>query len=111
MHGMAVASGPAGPVLAGPVFHSSKKKSSLYIGFHQCFTAWQRKSSKCSTDFFHAFNSAGLTRLETRYSGARDETNTHGMETGLTRAALLTDQSIDGDGVPAFSANSHFLPH
>ena len=66
---MAVASGPAGPVLAGPVSHSNKKKKFL-VGFHQCFTAWQRKSSKCSTDFFL------MLRLETRYLGARDETNT-----------------------------------
>ena len=46
---MAVASGPAGPVLAGPVFHSSKKKFKFPVGFHECFTAWQRQSSKCSS--------------------------------------------------------------
>ena len=101
---MAVASGPAGPVLAGPLFHSNKKKNFL-VGFHQCFTAWQRKSSKCSTDFSHAFTSPRESRkldiqgLETR--------PTHGMETGLTRAALLTSsrfewqRNIDGNDVLA----------
>ena len=43
---------------------------------------------------FPCFHSPGLTRLETRYSGARDETNTHGMETGLMRTVWLMDQSI-----------------
>ena len=86
---MAVASGPAGPVLAGPLFHLNKKKTFL-LGFHQCFTAWQRKSSKCNTDFSHAFTSPldsnlDIQGLETRL--------THGMETGLTRAALLTSLS------------------
>ena len=45
-------SGPADPVLAGPLFHSSKKKKKKFItGFDQCgFTAWQRKSSKYSNN-------------------------------------------------------------
>ena len=37
-------SGPAGPVLAGPLFHSSQKN--ILVGFDQCFTAWERESSK-----------------------------------------------------------------
>ena len=45
------ASGTAGTVLAGPLFHSSKKKKrkkKFLVGFNQCSTAWQRKSSKYS---------------------------------------------------------------
>ena len=42
------ASGTAGTVLAGPLFHSSKK---FLVGFDQCdFTARQRKSSKYSNN-------------------------------------------------------------
>ena len=37
----------AGPVLAGPLFHSSKKWK-LPVCFDQYFKPWQRKSSKCS---------------------------------------------------------------
>ena len=79
---MAVASGPAGPVLAGPLF---KKK--FLVDFHQCFTAWQRKSSKCSTDFSDAFTSPRDSKLDIQGLETRP---THGMETGLTRSALLT---------------------
>ena len=85
---MAVASGPAGPVLAGPLFHSNKKKKFL-LGFHQCFTAWQRKSSKCSTDFSHAFTSPRDSKLDIQGLETRP---THRMETGLMRAALLTSR-------------------
>jgi len=41
----------ADPVLAGPLFHSSKRKKKFLVGFDQCsFTAWQRKSSKYSNN-------------------------------------------------------------
>ena len=44
-------SGPAGPVLAGPLFHSREKKKKFLVGFDQCgFTAWRRKSSKYSNN-------------------------------------------------------------
>ena len=44
-------SGPADPVLAGPLFHSSKRKKKFLVGFDQCsFTAWQRKSLKYSNN-------------------------------------------------------------
>ena len=82
---MAVASGPAGPVLAGPLFHSNK----FLLGFHQCFTAWQRKSLKCSTDFSHAFTSSRDSKLDIQGLETRP---THRMETGLMRAALLTSR-------------------
>ena len=81
---MAVASGPAGPVLAGPLFHSNKKKK-FFLGFHQCFMAWQRKSLKCSTDFSHAFTSPRDSKLDIQGVETRPA---HGMETGLTRATL-----------------------
>ena len=80
---MAVASSPADPVLAGPLFHSNKKKT-FFVGFHQCFPAWQRKYSKCST---HAFTSPRDSKLDIQ---GLEKRPTHGMETGLTRSALLT---------------------
>ena len=44
-------SGPVDPVLAGTLFHSSKKKKKFLVCFNQCgFTAWQRKSSKYSNN-------------------------------------------------------------
>ena len=46
-------SGPADPVSAGPLFHSSKKKKKekFLVGFDQCgFMPWQRKSSKYSNN-------------------------------------------------------------
>ena len=75
---MAVASGLAGPVLVGPLFHSNK----FLLGFHQCFTAWQRKSSNASAS--PRDSKLDIQGLETR--------PTHGMETGSTRAALLTSR-------------------
>ena len=86
LYSMAIASSPAGLVLAGPLFHLNKKKK-FFVGFHQCFTAWQRKSSKCSSDFSHAFTSPRNSKLDIQGLETRP---THGMETGLTRAALLT---------------------
>ena len=49
-----------GPVLAGPLFHSSKKKKKRFlVGFDQCFTAWQRKSSKYSNNAATRYSRAG----------------------------------------------------
>ena len=95
---MAVASGPAGPVLAGPLFHSNKKKKvpswlpSVLYGMAEKVIEVQYSLSSC----FHQ-----STRLETRYSG--ETRPTHGMETGLTRAALLASSSgRDGDGLATY---------
>ena len=96
MHGRSKRSGRSG--FGGPLFHSNKKKKFL-VGYHQCYTAWQRKSLKCSTDScFHQ-----STRLETRYSGARDETNTRNGDRATVRR--LTHEfewrGRDGDDVLA----------
>ena len=88
---MAVASGPAGPVLAGPLFRSNKKKKFL-LGFHQCFTAWQRKSSKCTTDFSHASTSPLDSKLDIQGLETRP---THGMETGLTHKFEWHGDGVD----------------
>ena len=57
-------SGPADPVLAGTLFHSSKKKKKKFlVGFDQCsFSAWQRKSSKYSN------NAATVTPVLLQYA-------------------------------------------
>ena len=55
-------SGLAGPVLARPLFHSSKKKKKFLVGFDQCsFTAWQRKSSKYSNNAVTSYSALVTT--------------------------------------------------
>ena len=83
-------SGPADPVLARPLFQSSKKKKKkkFLVGFDQCgFMAWQRKSSKYSN------NAATVTPV--LLQRASDNRTSVVSSTGLGNPALQCGYEIE----------------
>ena len=114
---MSVASGPAGLVLAGPVFTWARKIPCRLPSVLYGMAESQWSAVGLLTISFPCFHQSWFTQLETRYSEARDKTNTHRMETGLNTRHLTharMDQSIEFEWwwrCTSAAALSHFFPH